>query len=243
LATGGGIGRGNVDDLPYASRPIRILSNAEVWQIMREEAVEMQSLKDRVRREAEANRRAQPDKDEASRIICGKFAAGTEYAAAETVMCYVDMRSEVRTRQFLATALGGSKRIVVPYCVGDRLGLFLLERMEELALGTFGILEPKEELRAVAEKRVEPEGLDLVMAPGVAFDRRGARLGHGRGYYDRLLDGVRPDTRLVALAFECQMFLEIPTEPHDVYMDKVITEKAVYEGRGTRGEGGGRREL
>jgi len=206
----------------------------QFWEIMREEAAEMESPKDRVRREAEANRRARPNKDEASRIICAKFAALDEYAAAETVMCYVDMRSEVRTQQFLVAALAEDKRIVVPYCVGDRLGLFLLDEMEELAVGTFGILEPKEELRAVARKQVEPDRLDLVMTPGVAFDRRGARLGHGRGYYDRLLDAVRPNACLVALAFECQVFSEIPTEPHDVFMDKVITEKAVYEGRGAR---------
>ena len=194
---------------------------------MSEEADPLQSLKHQIRRQAEANRLARPNKDEASRIICEKFAALAEYVAAETVMCYVDMRSEVRTRPFLATAMGGSKRIVVPYCLDDRLGLFLLESMEELAVGTFGILEPKLELRALAHKRVDPGRLDLVMVPGVAFDRRGARLGHGKGYYDKLLRHVRPDTPLVALAFECQIFPEIPTEPHDVFMDKVITEKAI----------------
>lgn len=196
----------------------------------------MQSLKQRIRKQAEANRRAKPDKDEASRIICASVAALPEYAAADTVMWYVDMRNEVRTRQFISTALEGSKRIVVPYCLDNRLELFLLESMDELAPGTYGILEPKAELRALARKRVDVGRLDLVAVPGVAFDRRGARLGHGKGYYDRLLSAVRTDTLLVALAFECQMFAEIPTEPHDVYMDRVVTEKAVYEGRGERGE-------
>jgi 5-formyltetrahydrofolate cyclo-ligase len=196
----------------------------------------MEKLKNQIRREAMAKRRARPNKDEASRIICNRFAALPEYATSETVMCYVDVRSEVRTRPFLAAALDGDRRIVVPYCVGDRLGLFRLEELEELASGTWGILEPKEELRALAEKQVEPGRIDLVMVPGVAFDRRGARLGHGRAYYDRLLVDVRTDARLVALAYECQVFPEIPVEPHDVWMDKVITEKAVYDGRG-RGAG------
>jgi 5-formyltetrahydrofolate cyclo-ligase len=74
--------------------------------------------------------------------------------------------------------------------------------------------------------------LNLVMVPGVAFDRRGARMGHGKGYYDKLLEHARPDTPLVALAFECQLFDEIPTAEHDVFMDKIITEKAIYPGRG-----------
>ena len=197
----------------------------------------MHSVKQQIRTQAEANRRARPDKDQASRIICEQFAALPEYAAADTVMCYLDVRSEVRTRQFLSTALEGSKRIVVPYCLDDRLGLFLLDSMDELAAGMYEIPEPKVELRALARRKVDVGRLDLVMVPGVAFDRRGARLGRGKGYYDRLLASVRTDTLLVALAFECQVFAEIPTEPHDVYMDKVITEKAVYQGRGARGEG------
>ena len=223
------IARVNPNALPSASGPIRILCDARRRRFKWEKADKMQSPKSQLRREAEANRQAQPDKDEVSQSICAKLAALAEYAAAETVMGYVDVRSEVRTRPFLAAALGASKRVVVPYCVGDHLGLFLLEKMEELAPGTFGILEPRQELRTLAHKRVEPNRLDLVIVPGVAFDRRGARLGHGRGYYDRLLADVRPDTPLVALAFECQIFPQIPTEPHDVCMDKVITEKAVYQ--------------
>jgi 5-formyltetrahydrofolate cyclo-ligase len=72
------------------------------------------------------------------------------------------------------------------------------------------------------------------MVPGVAFDRTGARMGHGFGYYDKLLQHARPDAPLVALAFECQLFPEIPTQPHDIFMDKIITEKRVYTGRGRR---------
>jgi 5-formyltetrahydrofolate cyclo-ligase len=70
------------------------------------------------------------------------------------------------------------------------------------------------------------------MVPGVAFDRMGARMGHGFGYYDRLLEHARPDTPLVALAFECQLFPSIPTQAHDIFMDQVITETTIYPGRG-----------
>jgi 5-formyltetrahydrofolate cyclo-ligase len=70
------------------------------------------------------------------------------------------------------------------------------------------------------------------MVPGVAFDKTGARMGHGFGYYDKLLEQVRPDAALVALAFECQLFPAIPTQEHDIFMDKIITEKAIYPGRG-----------
>ena len=61
---------------------------------------------------------------------------------------------------------------------------------------------------------------------------RGARMGHGFGYYDKLLEHVRSDAPLVALAFECQLFPEIPTQAHDIFMDKIITEQAIYNGKG-----------
>src|SRR4051812_2636204 len=162
-----------------------------------------------------------------------------EYAAARTVLFYVDVRSEVRTRHYLPTALTHGKKVVVPWCNDQgELELFHLESMDELAVGMYRILEPKPELRRLPAKQVEPRALDLVMVPGVAFDRTGARMGHGKGYYDKLLQHARPDAPLVALAFECQLFPEIPTAPHDVFMDKVITEKAVYPGKGRNKTGG-----
>jgi 5-formyltetrahydrofolate cyclo-ligase len=197
-----------------------------------DQLADLSERKREIREEAHANRNAQPNKDELSRQIVARFMALPEYAAARAVMFYIDVRSEVRTRHDLAGALESGKKIVVPYCVDGELELFHLESMSELETGMYTILEPKNELRAVAAKRVEIEDLDLVMVPGVAFDRHGGRTGHGKGYYDKLLEHARPNTPLVALAFECQLFPEIPAGGHDVFMDKVVTESAVYEGRG-----------
>jgi 5-formyltetrahydrofolate cyclo-ligase len=186
-----------------------------------------------IRAEARARRDAQTDKDELSQVICAKFVALPAYLRAKTVMYYIDVRSEVRTRQELPAALARGKKIVVPWCNdAGELELFHLEKMEELAVGMFKILEPRQELRLLPAKRVDAKALDLVMVPGVAFDRRGARMGHGKGYYDKLLQHVRPDAPLAALAFECQLFPEIPTDTHDVFMDQIITENAIYEGKG-----------
>lgn len=195
---------------------------------------DVQSRKQQIREQAHAARNAQPDKEALSGQIVDRFMALPEYARARTVLFYVDVRSEVRTRQHFPAALASGKRIVIPYCVDGELELFHLESMEELAIGMYKILEPKPELRTVPEKKVPVAELDLIMVPGVAFDRKGGRSGHGKGYYDKLLEHARPDAPLVALAFECQMFDEVPTAGHDVYMDKVVTEAAVYEGRGRR---------
>jgi 5-formyltetrahydrofolate cyclo-ligase len=196
--------------------------------------------KARLRRQAYDARNAQEAKDDVSRTIVDRFLALPEYAAARTVMWYVDVRSEVRTRHQIGGALGDGRTIVVPYCTVDekganKLGLWRLTSMDELIVGKWKILEPPHERWGEPGKEVDPLALDLVMVPGVGFTREGARMGNGQGYYDRLLDRVRPGAPLVALAYECQIFPDLPVSPHDVYMDAVVTEKAVYAGRGRRG--------
>lgn len=190
--------------------------------------------KQQIREQAHAARQALANKDEISVQIMKRVMSLPEYQAAKTVMFYVDVRAEVRTRQSLPDALASGKKIIIPYCVDGELELFHLESMDELELGMYRILEPKADLRTVAEKRVNVEELDLIIVPGVAFDRRGGRTGHGKGYYDKLLEHARSATPLVALAFECQMFPEIPMQDHDIFMDKVVTEDAAYDGIGRK---------
>ena len=199
-----------------------------------------QGQKAAIREQARKNRVAQTDKEELSRQICAAFMELPAYQAAKTVMWYVDAGSEVRTRFTLPEALTHEKRVVVPWCVVEtnELELFHLEDMSELVEGAYKILEPRAELRVLPERRVRPEELDLVMVPGTAFDRRGGRMGQGKGYYDRLLARARPDAPLVALAFDCQIFDEIPVAPHDVFMDVVLTETRAIEGKGRKGEPG-----
>jgi 5-formyltetrahydrofolate cyclo-ligase len=189
-----------------------------------------------LREQARKNRIAQKDKEAVSRTICAAFMGLPAYAAAKTVMWYVDAGSEVRTRHTLPEALTHGKRVVVPYCIVEtnELELFHLEDVSELVEGAYKILEPREDLRKLPGKILQPEELDLVMVPGTAFDARGGRMGQGKGYYDRLLARARKDAPLVALAFECQMFPEIPVDAHDVYMDLVITEVGVYSGEGRK---------
>jgi 5-formyltetrahydrofolate cyclo-ligase len=193
----------------------------------------MQDRKKEIRAQAHERRNAQENKDELSREICAKFVALPEYVRAQTVMYYIDVRSEVRTRHDLPQALTQGKKIIVPWCNDQgELELFHLENMDELAIGMYKILEPAPALRLLQAKQVKARELDLIMVPGVAFDRGGARMGHGKGYYDKLLQHARPDAPLVALAFECQLFPEIPTAAHDIFMDSIITERAIYKGKG-----------
>ena len=186
-----------------------------------------------IRKIAFANRRNQENKDELSRDIMRSFMELPEYADAQTIMFYVDVRAEVRTRFDLPVALKQGKRVVVPWCNDEgELELFHLESMDELEIGMYKILEPAVHLRNVDIKRIEVTELDLIMVPGVGFDARGGRTGMGKGYYDKCLEHARPDAAIVAVCFECQMFDEIPVQSHDIYMDRVITEATTYEGIG-----------
>ncbi|HEX5103738.1 MAG TPA: 5-formyltetrahydrofolate cyclo-ligase [Pirellulaceae bacterium] len=197
---------------------------------------QIENPKAAMRRAAYDARNAEPDKDRASELAVARLVALPEYHAAQTVMWYLDCRSELRTRQALPAALESGKRIVVPYCTVDevganKLGLWLLESMDELIVGKWKILEPPRERWGQPGKEIPPTELDLVVVPGVAFSRSGGRMGNGQGYYDRLLATVRPDCPLVALCYECQLFDDLVVGPHDVFMNKVITERAAYEGR------------
>jgi 5-formyltetrahydrofolate cyclo-ligase len=186
-----------------------------------------------IRKIAFANRRDQENKDELSRNIMSTFMQLPEYANATTVMFYVDVRAEVRTRFDLPMAIEQGKTIVVPWCNDQgELELFHLESMDELEIGMYNILEPAVHLRQEQSKRIEVTDLDLIMVPGVGFDSRGGRTGMGKGYYDKCLEHARPDSTIVAVCFDCQIFDEIPVQSHDIYMDKVITETTTYNGVG-----------
>jgi 5-formyltetrahydrofolate cyclo-ligase len=190
-----------------------------------------------MRRAAYDARNAQEDKDRVSQVAIEKLMQLPEYAAAQTVLWYLDCRSELRTRHVLPAALASGKRIIVPYCTVDdiganKLGLWWLQSMDELVIGKWKILEPPRERRGELGKELEPEEMELVIVPGVGFSREGGRMGNGQGYYDRLLARVRPDCPLIGLCYECQLFDNLVVGPHDVFMDKVVTEQAVYTGQG-----------
>jgi 5-formyltetrahydrofolate cyclo-ligase len=189
---------------------------------------EVRRLKQQMRIEASQRRANQPDAEGLSRQIFERLTALPEYARTRTLMLYLDVRSEVRTRWFVPTAWGDGKRVVVPYCENGQIELFQLQSFDDLLPATMGVLEPKPELRRRPDRRVDPDEPDLVVTPGLAFDRTGGRLGYGKGYYDRFLHQIRGDAMKLAVCFECQLFPEIPVLPHDIRVDLVVTENAVY---------------
>ena len=141
------------------------------------------------------------------------------YRAAESLFVYVSMPGEPDTRGILAAALRVGKRVYVPKCMARPVMLAArISDVNELAPGAMSIPEP---LRW--EETAAPGEIDLILAPCVAASRRGARLGHGGGYYDAFLRGCR--SVKACLCYEWMLTEDIPMSAQDVWMDAVVTEK------------------
>jgi 5-formyltetrahydrofolate cyclo-ligase len=184
--------------------------------------------KTRLRRETLARRDAEHDRPRRSRAIVERILNLSEYEGATLVSAFVGVGTEVHTLPLIETALAGGKRVAVPWVDGGVLRLFDLASVGELAPAPFGLLEPPPELRAAASREVTPAAVELFIVPGVAFDRDGGRLGHGRGYYDGLLAQARRGVPVIAAAFECQLVERVPMTPRDVRVDAIATEVALH---------------
>jgi 5-formyltetrahydrofolate cyclo-ligase len=160
-----------------------------------------------------------------TRAIAARFWALPDTAAARILLVSLSVGSEVATQSLVAEARRRGLRVAVPVTLAAERRLLAVEFPgdERLEPGPFGIPQPRSDARVP----VPADRLDLIVVPGAAFDARGNRLGWGAGYYDRLLAGRRSGVPVVALAFECQIVPAIPSEPHDVPMDVIVTEQRV----------------
>lgn len=153
-----------------------------------------------------------------------------EFTGAKTILFYASFRSEVDTREMIKITLSQGKRVILPKVDKEnkKLKLYEIKDMNELAKGYMGILEP-----SISEgKLTELDDIDLIIIPGAAFDVSGNRLGYGAGFYDRLLAGIKNKIPGIAPAYEEQIIEKIPSEPHDVKVTKIVTDKRVIECEG-----------
>ncbi len=166
-------------------------------------------------------------KEKASAEIVRIFLGLPLLARVQTIMLYVHTAEEVRTRDLLHLLLQKGKRVAIPWCDGPMLRPVLIAAVEELSPGTFGIEEPAAALRSDPARLVEPGALELIVIPGVGFDRHGTRLGRGVGYYDRFLPLVSPSCVRLGFSFSSQLVEFLPREAHDQEIDALITEEGL----------------
>jgi len=138
---------------------------------------------------------------------------------AKHVGLYAGQADEVPAQE-LAQSLG-ERAAFARFSPGDRALSFHRVTPAQLVAGPMGIRQPAPDAPQVALTE-----LDLIVVPGAAFTRSGARVGRGGGYYDTTLAAARPGALRVGVCFECQLASSLPTEPHDLFVDWVITEEA-----------------
>ena len=144
------------------------------------------------------------------------------FRQASCIALYNAIPEEVQTAAFLEKWFV-KKRLLLPLVVGDDLRLLPYKGIDSLKPGAFGILEPVDQ-----ETTIPEADIDLIIVPGVAFDRQLNRMGRGKGYYDRLLSTLQAPK--IGICFDFQLQEMIPVEPFDKKMDMIITEKEIITG-------------
>ena len=158
------------------------------------------------------------DKKKRSQKILDDLEKNESFKDANTVMLYWSMDDEVHTHDFVLK-WASKKRIILPCVKGDLLELRVFKGLENLIEGdSFGILEPSGELFT------NVNSIDLIVVPGVAFDKRGYRIGYGGGFYDIFMSKLKNHTSKVGIAFDLQVTEEISYESFDIKIDSLLTE-------------------
>ena len=186
-----------------------------------------QSLKQVIRKSTLSRREQLPADVRAahSAAITGRLLQLPEYRQAETVLGYMNFGAEFASELWVERTLADGKRLALPKVNHhtNHLDLYWVEDMEnQLAVGLWGIREPVVER---CERLNNPNEVEFVLLPGVAFTRDGTRLGYGGGYYDKLLASMTQRPMLVAAAFALQIVERLPQEATDVKVEWIITEQ------------------
>lgn len=156
----------------------------------------------------------------AAAVVCDAVCASQAYAQANVILAYASFGTELQTQTLLERILVDKKILILPRvdkAVGC-LQLHHMARLDELVVGVWGIREPPVDALIVPVADIE-----LIVVPGVAFDRAGFRIGYGGGYYDKLLPTANPATARLSGTFDCQIVDAVPNEIHDQRVDVIFT--------------------
>ena len=189
---------------------------------------DVMKMKDRLRKSIEKKRNTLSTSEvlEKSSRIKKRIFEMDLFRDAQTILFYVSYGNEVYTHDMIKESISLGKTVVVPKSVTKNNALILsrLTDWNNLEVGAYNILEPKQE----SIEQVDVESIDLIIVPGVVFDESGNRIGHGKGYYDRLLNDSQ-NIPNIGLAFELQMIDNIESEKHDEKIDVIITEDRIMK--------------
>lgn len=167
---------------------------------------------------------AKEDVHRKSILIIKKLQTLPVFQQAHTILFYVSYDNEVYTHDIIKQYLQTETHVCVPKSEPTTQLILCsqITNFQHLIPGTYNILEPKHEHLCI----IAPTDLDVIIVPGVAFDLKGNRIGHGKGYYDRLLKQA-PQAHKIGLAFDFQIVDTLTPKKHDIPMDTIVTEKRI----------------
>jgi 5-formyltetrahydrofolate cyclo-ligase len=183
----------------------------------------LKQMKRAMRREILARRDALSEAERATKssAIAERVLALPELEDARTLMLFWSFGSEVDTAPMITGLVGQGRRLVLPRIERGEVVPVAYRPGDPVSEARFGAMEP------TSGEVVDPMELDVVVTPGVAFDRGCKRSGYGGGFYDRLFDRARPDVAKIAVAFALQLVEAVPVGRHDRRVDIVATEDEV----------------
>lgn len=154
------------------------------------------------------------EKVSAAEEVFNRLEQTAAFLLSDKILMYHSLPDELSTHKFLSK-WNKKKQFFLPRVNGVNLDILPYDE-SRLELGAFHIEEPS------GENTVDPEEIELIIVPAVAYDRKGNRLGRGKGFYDRLLQTTKASK--IGVGYEFQLVEELPVEAHDVPMDMIITQ-------------------
>ena len=162
------------------------------------------------------------------RAIIENVKSMKEFQKAKTVLCYLALNDEIKTDSLINYSFKEGKRVAVPYCIDDEgnMEFYLIKSISDTEIRSFGVREP------IIEKceKLTDFSESVVIVPALCFDKRGYRLGYGKGYYDRFLKNYSFIS--VGLCYNSLIKNEIPINEFDQKVDYIVTENQIISVKG-----------
>lgn len=158
---------------------------------------------------------------EASSRITNMFFSLDAIKENQKFLLYHSIGSEIITYDIIDIILKENKNVYLPYISNKKIKISQIYSKKELKTGAFGIMEPLD------RQDIDVKEMDVLVVPGLLFDRKGYRIGYGGGYYDRLLAGIGSHILTIGLAYDDFLQESLPIDKYDIPVKMIITENQV----------------
>ena len=180
-------------------------------------------IKSELRKSAKEKRKGLLNKKEADSIIADKLLSCDEYIKADSVLIYASLDGEISTDCIIERALKDNKKTAMPRCTDSEgnMDFYIINSVSQLVSGSFNVREPDINLC----ERLDNFDNSVIIVPGLLFDKKGYRLGYGKGYYDRFLSRQRIFS--VGLCYDELLVDSVPADSFDRKVDMIITQSGI----------------